>query len=281
MIRLIAINNPRVAQAFIDYMASRQIEIDMMPEGEGNFALWLKDGQYQIEAESELSQFLDNPTASKYQAASWDMAESRTRQFNYPMPSFLAMIKSKAGPVTLIVMLLSIVVYALLQFSSARAVLDLLHFPAYEGQKFELWRWVSHAILHFSATHIIFNLLWWWQFGGDIEQRIGSGKLVQIFMVSAALSGAGQFWVEGANFGGLSGVVYALMGYLWMLTIKAPQKGLIIQKPIIGFMLVWLVLGYVQPFMAIANTAHLVGLLSGVGLGLFDAQRFNSQNTQS
>ncbi len=33
MIRLIALNNPRVAQAFIDYMASRQIEIQMMPEG--------------------------------------------------------------------------------------------------------------------------------------------------------------------------------------------------------------------------------------------------------
>jgi GlpG protein len=38
-------------------------------------------------------------------------------------------------------------------------------------------------------------------------------------------------------------------------------------------MLVWLVLGFVQPFMAIANTAHLVGLISGVVFGLVDASR--------
>ncbi|CSC87155.1 GlpG protein [Vibrio cholerae] len=40
-----------------------------------------------------------------------------------------------------------------------------------------------------------------------------------------------------------------------------------------GFMLIWLVLGYVQPFMAIANTAHLAGLISGVVLAWFDSQR--------
>ena len=121
--------------------------------------------------------------------------------------------------------------------------------------------------------HIVFNVLWWWQLGGDIEKRLGSVKLLQIFAISAALSGAGQYWVEGANFGGLSGVVYALVGYLWMLGVKAPQVGLSMPKPIIGFMLVWLVLGYVQPYMAIANTAHLAGLISGIALGLLDASK--------
>jgi len=278
MIRLISINNPRLAQAFIDYMASRQIEIDMMPEGDGQFALWLKSAEHQTEAEAELRHFLADPTQAKYQAASWEMAETRTRRFHYPMPSLLAMIKSKAGPLTLVVMVVSVLVFALLQFSLAQQVFSLLHFPAFAGQQFELWRWISHAVLHFSITHIVFNLLWWWQFGGDIEKRLGSGKLLQIFVVSAALSGAGQYWVEGANFGGLSGVVYALLGYLWMISVKAPQQGLVLPKPIIGFMLVWLVLGFVQPFMAIANTAHLVGLLAGIGLGLSDAHRFNAQS---
>ncbi|MDF4886993.1 rhomboid family intramembrane serine protease GlpG, partial [Vibrio parahaemolyticus] len=32
MKRLVTLNNPRMAQAFIDYMASRQIDIEMMPE---------------------------------------------------------------------------------------------------------------------------------------------------------------------------------------------------------------------------------------------------------
>ncbi|WP_394128398.1 rhomboid family intramembrane serine protease GlpG [Vibrio hepatarius] len=277
MHRLISLNNPRMAQAFIDYMASRQIDIQMMPEGEGQFALWLTDGQHQVEAQSELDHFLANPNASKYQAASWDMAESRKSHFSYNSPSMLAMIKAKAGPMTLLVMLVCTVIFVLQQLGMGNAIFQALHFPALAGQEWQLWRWFGHALLHFSVMHIAFNLLWWWQLGGDIEQRLGSTKLIQLFLVSAALSGAGQYWVEGANFGGLSGVVYALVGYLWMLGYKAPQVGLSMPKPIIGFMLVWLILGFMQPFMAIANTAHLVGLLSGVVFGLVDASRVNAK----
>ncbi|MGF1722923.1 rhomboid family intramembrane serine protease GlpG [Vibrio kyushuensis] len=273
MIRLLTVSNPRAAQAFIDYMASRKIEVRMMPEGEGQFALWLLDGQHQIEVEVELEHFLSNPTDNKYQAASWAMAESRTNVFSYHMPSFIDMIKVKAGPVTLFGMVLCIVVFALLQLGFRNNLFSLLHFPADPSQQIQIWRWFTHAILHFSAMHIVFNILWWWQLGGDIEKRLGSLKLLQIFAISAALSGAGQYWVEGANFGGLSGVVYALVGYLWMMGVKAPHLGLNMPKPLIGFMLVWLVLGFVQPYMAIANTAHLVGLISGVGLGLLDASK--------
>lgn len=273
MHKLISLNHPRMAQAFIDYMASRQIDIKMMPEGEGQFALWLTDSQYQIEAEAELEQFLENPNASKYQAASWDMAETRQNHFKYQSPSMLAMVKAKAGPVTLLVMAVCVVIFALQQLGAGKAVFAALHFPAFSHQEWQLWRWFSHALLHFSVMHIAFNLLWWWQLGGDIEQKLGSGKLLQLFLVSAALSGAGQYWVEGANFGGLSGVVYALVGYLWVIGYKAPQLGLSMPKPVIGFMLVWLVLGFVQPFMAIANTAHLAGLLAGVAIGLVDAGR--------
>lgn len=277
MHRLISLNNPRMAQAFIDYMASRHIDVQMMPEGEGQFALWLTDSQLLVEVEAELDHFLSDPSNSKYQAASWDMAESRKSQFRYNSPSMLAMIKAKAGPVTLLVMLACSVIFVMQQLGAGNAVFSMLHFPAFTGQEWQLWRWISHALLHFSVMHIAFNLLWWWQLGGDIEQRLGTGKLLQLFVVSAALSGAGQYWVEGANFGGLSGVVYALVGYLWMLGYKAPQLGLNMPKPVIGFMLVWLVLGFMQPFMAIANTAHLVGLLSGVAIGLVDASRANAK----
>ncbi|MCV5948796.1 rhomboid family intramembrane serine protease, partial [Escherichia coli] len=78
---------------------------------------------------------------------------------------------------------------------------------------------------------------------------------------------------------GLSGVVYALLGYLWVLGYRLPHLGLTLPKSIIGFMLVWLVLGFVQPFMAIANTAHLAGLLAGMAIALFDSgkQKYQQQ----
>ncbi|NOH72169.1 rhomboid family intramembrane serine protease GlpG [Vibrio pectenicida] len=278
MIRLTALSSPRMGQAFIDYMASRQINIQMMPEGNDYFSLWLADPQHQVEVESELQRFLNNPNDSRYQAASWDMAESRTNRFHYQSPSMISMLRAKAGPITLSVMALCVVIFFLQQFGAGRMIFSALHFPALAGQEWQLWRWISHALLHFSIVHIAFNLLWWWQLGGDIEQRLGSGKLIQLFFVSAALSGAGQYWMEGANFGGLSGVVYALVGYLFILGYKAHHLGLSIPRPIVGFMLVWLVLGFVQPFMAIANSAHLVGLVSGVLLGLVDSQRMKTSS---
>ncbi|NGZ14718.1 rhomboid family intramembrane serine protease GlpG [Vibrio aestuarianus] len=277
MLRLITLNNPRMAQAFIDYMASRRIEIQMMPEGSGQFVLWLLDDQYQVETEAELTQFLQNPNNKKYQAASWDVAETRNNHFQYRSPSMLAMVKAKAGPLTLGIMSVCLVIFTLQQFGLANEVFSALHFPAVTGQQWQIWRWFSHALLHFSVLHIVFNLLWWWQLGGDIEKKLGSFKLGQLFLLSAALSGAAQYWVEGANFGGLSGVVYALVGYLWMLGWRAPNVGLQMPKPLIGFMLVWLVLGFVQPFMAIANSAHLAGLVAGVALGLNDASRYRAR----
>ncbi len=276
MIRLIALNNPRMGQAFIDYMASRQIDIQMLAEGSGEFSLWLKEAEHQVEVEAELRQFLNDPTHPRYQEASWSMAESRKAKFSYGSPSMLGMVKSKAGPFTLLIMLMCAAIFGASLIGGGNVIFDLLHFPAFEWQKWQLWRWVTHALLHFSALHIIFNLLWWWQFGGDVEKKLGSLSLIKVFLVSSALSGAGQYWVEGANFGGLSGVVYGLVGYVWMLGVRAPNVGLVMPRTLIGFMLVWLVLGFVQPYMAIANTAHLVGLIAGVVLGLVDAERWRN-----
>ena len=273
MVRLMVLNNARVAQAFVDYMASRHISIQMSPEGEGRVALWLIDAQHQVETEAELNRFLSEPNHKRYQAASWDVAETRKSQFHYHTPSFLSMIKAKAGPVTLSIMLLCVAIFALQQLGFNQQIFQLLHFPALDGQQWQFWRWLSHAVLHFSIMHIAFNILWWWQLGGDIEKKLGGLKLLQIFAISSALSGAGQYWVEGANFGGLSGVVYALVGYLWVVSTKAPQLGLTIPRQIVGFMLIWLVLGYMQPFMAIANTAHLAGLIAGVGIGWIDSMK--------
>ncbi|ENM5727624.1 rhomboid family intramembrane serine protease GlpG [Vibrio mimicus] len=270
---LTTLNNPRAAQAFIDYMAAHQIDIQMMPDASGQFSLWVLHDQHVDVAQAELQAFLQNPYDQKYQAASWDVADQKRPQFHYASPNLLSLIKAKAGAFTLFIMALCIAIFALQTFGAGNAIFNALHFPAQASQQWQIWRWVSHALLHFSVMHIAFNLLWWWQFGGDLEQRLGSLKLIKLFIVSAIISGAGQYWVEGANFGGLSGVVYALAGYLWVLGQRAPQLGLSIPRSLMGFMLIWLVLGFVQPFMAIANTAHLAGLISGVVLAWMDTKR--------
>ncbi|WEM42387.1 rhomboid family intramembrane serine protease GlpG [Photobacterium sp. DA100] len=273
MHRLAGLDNPRQAQAFIDYMASRGISLVMAPEPEGLFALWLEDGQHLVEAEAELNQFLANPYDRKYQAASWDVAESRTAKFYYRSPSLLGLIRAQAGPFTLLVMAASVAIYLLWLFGMQQPVFSLMHFPLMDGDEWQLWRFFSHALIHFSTLHVIFNCLWWWILGGQLERHSGSAKLLQVFLISALVSGFAQFWFHGPNFGGLSGVVYALLGYIWWMGWLAPQRGLSIPKPYVVFMLVWLVLGFADILgMSVANMAHLFGLLSGCALGWADAK---------
>ena len=273
MHRLAGLNNPRQAQAFIDYMASRGIALVMAPEPEGLFALWLEDGQHLVEAEAELNQFLSNPYDRKYQAASWDVAETRTAKFNYRSPSLLGLVRAQAGPFTLLVMAVSIVIYLLWLLGMQQPVFSLMHFPVMDGDEWQLWRFFSHALIHFSTLHVVFNCLWWWILGGQLERHSGSAKLLQVFLISALISGFAQFWFHGPNFGGLSGVVYALLGYIWWMGWLAPNRGLSIPKPYVVFMLVWLVLGFADVLgMSVANMAHLFGLLSGCALGWVDAK---------
>lgn len=57
MIKLITLNNPRMAQAFIDYMATRDIKIQLFSEGADQFSLWLMDDTVQDDVVSELQHF--------------------------------------------------------------------------------------------------------------------------------------------------------------------------------------------------------------------------------
>ncbi|UTV27841.1 rhomboid family intramembrane serine protease GlpG [Photobacterium atrarenae] len=273
MHRLAGLNNPRLAQAFIDYMASRGIPLSLAPEPEGRFAIWLEDSQYLVEAEAELNLFLANPNDSKYQAASWALAESRTAKFTYHSPDLLTLIRARAGPLTLAVMVAAMVIYGLWLFGFEQPLFRWLHFPLMQGDEWQLWRFFSHALIHFSTLHLLFNCLWWWLLGGQLERHSGSTKLLQVFLISALISGFAQFWFHGSGFGGLSGVVYALLGYLWWMGWLVPERGLAIPKPYVVFMLAWLVIGFAQPMgMSIANQAHLFGLISGCVIALVDGK---------
>ena len=146
-----------------------------------------------------------------------------------------------------------------------------LAWPYDPSLQFEAWRYFSHAFMHFSLMHILFNLLWWWYLGGAVEKRIGSGKLVVITVISALLSGFVQHQFSGPWFGGLSGVVYALMGYVWLRGERDPQSGIYLQRGLILFSLVWLIAGWFDVFgMAIANGAHVAGLATGLTMAFVD-----------
>ena len=70
---------------------------------------------------------------------------------------------------------------------------------------------------------------------------------------------------------GLSGVVYGLLGYVWLYPLANPKVGFRLNTAIVAFMIGWLVVGYSGILDNIigkmANDAHLIGLLTGIILG--------------
>ena len=65
-------------------------------------------------------------------------------------------------------------IYLLQNIGFEEPIMDLFHYPAYSWEDQEVWRYFTHAIVHLSVPHILFNLSWFWLFGGAIERRFGS-----------------------------------------------------------------------------------------------------------
>lgn len=133
----------------------------------------------------------------------------------------------------------------------------------------ELWRLLTPIFMHFSLLHILFNLLWVWVVGTRMEPAQGSRSLLGLVLFSAVASNLAQYLISGPMFGGMSGVVFALLAYSWLWDRQGGQPRVGLPPAIMGLMVFWLVLGYTGVLEgaglgAIANTAHLVGLLAGL-----------------
>ena len=268
MIMITSFANPRVAQAFVDYMATQGIILTIQQHEQSD--IWLANDSQESRVRAELEQFLANPGDSRYLAASWNTGHtgSGLRYQRYP---FLATITQKAGPFTMVIMAACVLVFILMQAVGDRAVMVWLAWPYKDSLHYELWRYFSHALMHFSILHITFNLLWWWYLGGPVEKRLGSGKLITLTLVSALLSGFVQYKFGGPLFGGLSGVVYALMGYVWLRGERDPESGIYMQRGLMVFAVLWIVIGFFDVLgMSIANAAHISGLMVGLAMALVD-----------
>ena len=197
-------------------------------------------------------------------------------------------------PVTLIFIVLSVLGYLLVRFDAQLGLAAELTFftVVREGASYnlilskqELWRVLTPIFLHFSLLHVVFNTLWLWDLGRRVEYIQGSTKLLGLILLVALGSNLAQAMVAGAAiFGGMSGVIYGLLGYGWLWSVLVPHKSMHIPNAIVVFMLVWLVLclmGFTRllGLGEVANAAHVGGLLMGLliaGAAAFIERRSNS-----
>ena len=184
--------------------------------------------------------------------------------------SFLSYFQQQK--ITVFLTALCALIYLLMFLGFAEPILLLSHFPAELGQEDEIWRYLSHTLVHLSNMHILFNLTWWWIFGGAIERQLGSIKLLQIYLLAGVITGVAQNVASGPAFFGLSGVVYAVLGYVFVLDKLNKQTDFEVPDGFFYMLVVGILLGFAGPLVDIniGNTAHISGLLVGMLVAFLD-----------
>ncbi len=269
---LIAFNQQSPAHLLANYLTSQSISATVM-QSDKEFVVVLDDYAHVDRAKVIAEDFLSNPTHPKYQQAAWDSGKNVQLAPSGSGFSVKNIINDAIkAPFTSVVFLLCVAVYTLSLLGLFSPIAQHLLMQPFSvlSENHEWWRLLGPAFIHFSALHIIFNLLWWGMLGAKIERTLGVSMLLIVFLVSATISNAAQAIFSDpvqANlylFGGLSGVVYAVMGFVWWLGWLRPSWGLSLPNSIVGFMLVWLVLGYADIlWVNMTNAAHTAGLISG------------------
>ncbi len=153
--------------------------------------------------------------------------------------------------------------YPLLATESLGALLGDIVNPAL------LLRTLTPMLLHFGELHLVFNMLWLWYFGRQLEPRQPRWLYPAVILLTSFAANTAQYLLGGGNnFGGMSGVVYGLLGYAWIM-----QKLLPGGRPILSdqMFLVFVIMLLAMELLAsswIATAAHLGGLLAGLLLGI-------------
>lgn len=128
---------------------------------------------------------------------------------------------------------------------------------------------LTPMFLHFGELHLVFNMLWLWYFGRQLENIQPIWIFIFLVVATSFVSNTTQYLAIGYNnFGGMSGVVYGLVGYTWVIHALMPRSSLLINTNMFVFFVVALVLMEVIASSWIATAAHIGGLLSGLVIGL-------------
>lgn len=144
----------------------------------------------------------------------------------------------------------------------------------------QVWRLVTPIFLHSGSniTHILFNMIILYSFGRRIEARYGAWRTGLLVLAIAVASNVGQYlWAGHPFFGGMSGVNFGLLGFLWVRSNYFPASSLYLDQGtfifMMGFMFLCIAAEFspdvaaLQLFSNVANGAHVVGLVMGLLIG--------------
>lgn len=280
----------KAAARFGDFLVAQRIGNQLDREADGSFTVWIKDEEQLASASALLAEFRTWPDAEKFRQASRGAEHARKEQGKDRL-AHQRRVRTRKGlfakvggygvgwlSYTLIAISIAVGIVTMLGSKGewvARLLIDDSNLPGFLNQVREgqVWRLLTPIFLHFGALHLFFNLSWIYHLGCMVEARCGVRSLAMLVLVVGLGSNFAQYVVSGPSFGGMSGVVYGLVGYVWIRGKFNAASGVFLDRRNLMISLVWLVACFTGVLGSVANTAHLAGLIFGAALGGIAAWR--------
>ncbi len=188
-----------------------------------------------------------------------------------PLTNAISVIKSNYSLTILTIVIISFVLQIILGYSRydvylALYPLDVLSRP---------WTLVTHIFLHSGPIHLLFNMMFLFFFGPELERRIGGKRFLAVFFLSGIVAAIGySLWSVFIlrSFAPAVGASGALFGIFACLAILAPHIQVYvyfipmkITHALIFFALLDLL--FIGSGDTIARSAHLSGVIAGLVIG--------------
>jgi membrane associated rhomboid family serine protease len=124
----------------------------------------------------------------------------------------------------------------------------------------EYWRLLTAAFLHYGPFHLLMNMLGLYWFGTALEQRIGSGRFLLLYIVSGLAGSAGALIASPhAATVGASGALFGILGAGLVLE---QQRDYVFGGSALGIIVLNLVITF-QFRGSISVGGHIGGLIGG------------------
>ncbi len=287
--RLLAVfPNEEPASLLADTLYVHDIETSIKPTREGEVALWVHDERDVTSARVVYEEFERDPAAKRFvegrkraRAQRRQVADAEKKSRHRQVKAREALGTPWIGSATLILIGCCIGIAVISKLGEAGHVVryftyaDLAKGSAglVAVQRGEVWRVLTPIFVHFGFLHLFFNMWWLKDLGTAIERAHSAKFLLFMVVVTGVLSNSAQFFMAGPKFGGMSGVILGLFGYIWVRGRRDPTFPLGMPKSTVMWMMVFFVLCWTGVFANVANIAHTAGLAVGAGWGYLAALR--------
>jgi len=280
---------------FGDVLYSQGIETHTDPVTNGRWQVWVIDDSNLEAAMSLFARFRQSPNDPAFEQAARVAEQHRQQVAREQAPKRARVVDARllfysppvrVGILSIILIAISALVGIVTKLGGNDRFVQPLSISQYqqdgktiswdkslpEVRRGQVWRLFTPMFLHFGILHLLFNMLWLRDLGSMIEARKSPWMLLLLVLVLAATSNVAQYVYKGPDFGGMSGVVYGLLGYVWMQERFNPASGLSLQPQTVTMMIIWFFVCLTGMAGPIANTVHAVGFGLGIGWGFLDAQ---------